>query len=117
GHEAGPEHAAAPYEGDEANGFEAGETAEREEAHGESGEPREHAANANGDGDGDRRRRRRGRRGGRRNRRGREGEARLASDAPHAENGADGEHDAIEPALADAVPDFGGPPRAHAPAQ
>jgi ribonuclease E len=112
--EAAPEHAGAHHEGDEANGFEAGEAAEREEPHGESGEPREQGAHANGDGDGDRRRRRRGRRGGRRNRRGREGEERFASDLPRADNG---EHGAIEPELAGTGADFGGPPVAHEPTE
>src|SRR5262249_58127086 len=50
---------------------------------------------------------RRGRRGGRRNRRGREGEERFASDAPHGE--ADQGGAAVEPEVADAVADFGGP--------
>jgi ribonuclease E len=109
-HETRPEPAGAQYAGDEANGFEAGDAAEREEAPGGSGEPREHGAHGDGDGDGDRRRRRRGRRGGRRNRRGRETEERFASDMPQAENG---EHGAVEPELADAVADFGGPPVAH----
>src|SRR5262249_58552481 len=82
--------------------------AEHDEGHGGASEPREHAAH--GDSDGDRRRRRRGRRGGRRNRRGREGDERFASDMPRAETG---EHGAVEPELADAVADFGGPPAAH----
>jgi ribonuclease E len=86
-----------------------------ETAHAGPGEPREHGAHLNGNGDGERRRRRRGRRGGRRNRR--EGEERVASDMPQG-----GMHETlespepagtIEPELADAVADFGGPPIAH----
>ncbi len=117
--DAAPEHAGAHDDGDEAHGLEAGEAAEHDDAQGGSGEPREHAVHGNGNGDseGDRRRRRRGRRGGRRNRRGREGEERLAPEAGHAENGGHGEHGAIEPELADAVADFGGPPMAHEPTE
>src|SRR5579883_1614554 len=114
--------------GDEAEG------GEHEAAHAGSGEPREHAPHLNGDGD--RRRRRRGRRGGRRNRRDREGEGHMAPDsasdmAPdmasdmasgmthgmdevhegQAEGHAEGPapHGTIEPELAHAVADFGGP--------
>jgi ribonuclease E len=97
-HETAAEHAVAHYDGDEGQPFEAGEAAEADEGQGEGGEPREHAEQ----GDGDRRRRRRGRRGGRRNRRGREGEEQFASDMP--QGGA-----AVEPELADAVAEFGGP--------
>ncbi|HEU5276645.1 MAG TPA: Rne/Rng family ribonuclease [Xanthobacteraceae bacterium] len=107
-HEAPPEHAAAPDE------FEGGEEDEAD-GHGEAergpGEPRERQAQ----GEGDRRRRRRGRRGGRRNRRDREGGERFAPDhAP--ERVSHGEHDAIEPELAEAVSDFGGPPLDREPA-
>jgi ribonuclease E len=97
--------AGASETGDEAAtagaGDAAGEAAEGEES-GRTGE--------GGDGD-DRRRRRRGRRGGRRNRRGRDGEGEGAyaggpngSDQPH-------EADGIEPEVADAVADLGGPIR------
>ena len=71
-----------------------------------------------GDPDGERRRRRRGRRGGRRNRRGREGEGFAAQNGngehhdrqPHEQHG-------VEPELADAVADLGGPGQAEAPAE
>jgi ribonuclease E len=110
-----PEHAVAHDDGDVGQRAEAIETgdmaepAERAEGDAGPGEPREHAprANGNGNGEGDPRRRRRGRRGGRRNRRGREGEERFGSDAPQGEQG---ERGVIEPELADAVADFGGPP-------
>jgi ribonuclease E len=104
-HETVPEHAVAHDEGDEGQPFEAGEAAEADEGRGEGGEAREHAGQGNGNGDS--RRRRRGRRGGRRNRRGREGEERFASDVPQGE--ADQGGAAVEPELADAVADFGGP--------
>jgi ribonuclease E len=104
-----PEHAVAHYDGEEGQPFEAAEAAERDEG-GAPGEAREHAANGNGESEGEaeRRRRRRGRRGGRRNRRGREGEERFASDTPQGEPGDQGGA-AVEPELADAVADFGGP--------
>jgi ribonuclease E len=60
-------------------------------------------------GDAERRRRRRGRRGGRRNRRGREGEAGYAGPNGHGEQAA---HQGVEPEVADAVADLGGPVRA-----
>jgi len=116
-HETVPEHTVAHYD---AEGGEAGEVggeaepAGPETAHAGPGEPREHGA-AHLNGDGERRRRRRGRRGGRRNRR--EGEERVASDMPH--GGMHETHEGhepegtIEPELADAVADFGGPPVAH----
>ena len=71
-----------------------------------------------GDPDGERRRRRRGRRGGRRNRRGREGEGIAAQNGngedherqPHEQHG-------VEPEVADAVADLGGPGQAEAPAE
>jgi ribonuclease E len=71
-----------------------------------------------GDPDGERRRRRRGRRGGRRNRRGREGEGFAAQNGngehhdrqPHEEHG-------VEPEVADAVADLGGPVQAEAPVE
>jgi ribonuclease E len=108
-HETTPEHAVAHDDGDEAQPFQAGEAAESDEG-GEPGEPGEARERApHGNDDGDRRRRRRGRRGGRRNRRGREGEERFASDAPHGEAGDEG-RGAVEPEVADAVADFGGPP-------
>jgi ribonuclease E len=94
-------------------------------AHDGDGEGTEEGARAedqdgqNGQGgdaaDGERRRRRRGRRGGRRNRRGREGEAEFRNgDGP---NGYAGDDDArgIEPELADAIADLGGPGRTEAP--
>jgi ribonuclease E len=120
GHEAAPEHAAAPYDPEGGTAGDAGEDAEadgHEAEHAGASEPREHGPNLNGDGDGDgeRRRRRRGRRGGRRNRRDREGEERFAPDAPQEIHSGHEGHDGgdqprtIEPALADAVADFGGP--------
>src|SRR6266851_672093 len=75
------------------------------EAQGQPGETRE--APGGGDGEGHRRRRR-GRRGGRRNRRGREGEP------LHAGNERSGP---IEPEIATAVSDFGGPPVDHEPVE
>jgi ribonuclease E len=69
------------------------------------------------DQDGEKRRRRRGRRGGRRNRRGREGEGGYA-----AQNGSGepyerqpGDQHGVEPELADAVADLGGPGQVEAP--
>jgi ribonuclease E len=108
-HETAPEHAVPHYDGEEGQPFEAGEAAERDDG-GAPGEAREPAANGNGEGEAEaeRRRRRRGRRGGRRNRRGREGEERFASDSPRGEAGDEGGA-AVEPELADAVADFGGP--------
>jgi ribonuclease E len=108
-HETAPEHAVAPYDGDEGQPLEAGEAAEHDEGRDEGGEAREHAAHGNGNGEAERRRRRRGRRGGRRNRRGREGEERFASDMPQDEAGDQGGA-AVEPELADAVADVGAPP-------
>jgi ribonuclease E len=115
-HETTPEHAVAPSE---FAGGEETEPGEFEEADGLQG-----PAEARGDGergDGERRRRRRGRRGGRRNRRDREGGERIASDMPgehgepreQGEHGEQGEQGTIEPELADAVADFGGPPVSH----
>jgi ribonuclease E len=120
---AGPEatsgHASAPEKHAFADDDEAGGSAEPH-----AGEPRESQPHGNGSGDptadGElRRRRRRGRRGGRRNRRDREGEERIDM-AGSGEHGAtehgSGEHgameapSAIEPELANAVADFGGPP-------
>jgi ribonuclease E len=75
-----------------------------------------HAANGEQNGEAERRRRRRGRRGGRRNRRGREGEGEFAGrqngghdDQPRQDHG-------IEPEVADASADLGGPSRDDAPA-
>jgi ribonuclease E len=94
--------------------------AEGDAGHDTEGEGGERPA-GNGEqlGDGDRPRRRRGRRGGRRNRRGREGEGEGAhagrnggpDDQPrhHDERG-------VEPEVADASADLGGPSRAQAPA-
>jgi ribonuclease E len=102
-----PEHAApeqagaVPYD---LEGGGEGDTGEPEDAQAGSAEPREHPPHRDGNGDGEPRRRRRGRRGGRRNRRDREGEERPAFDAVQG---------AIDPELADAVADFGGPPIAH----
>jgi ribonuclease E len=69
-------------------------------------------------GDADHRRRRRGRRGGRRNRRGREGEPGYAAQ----NGGGEGDHDdqghgqqGVEPEVADAIGDLGGPTRQEAP--
>jgi ribonuclease E len=130
GSEAVAGHASAPENHAFADDEETGGNAEPH-----AGEPRESQPHANGSGDptaeGElRRRRRRGRRGGRRNRRDREGEERIAPDmAGSGEHGA-AEHGsvehgameygamehgtvaphAIEPELAKAVADFGGPP-------
>jgi ribonuclease E len=116
--EGAPEHAVAPFDPEGGNGGgNAGEGTEadgHEAAHAGAGEPREQGSPLNGDGD--HRRRRRGRRGGRRNRRDREGEDRLAPDAPQEIHGGhEGGHEGddrpgVEPALVDAVADFGGPP-------
>ena len=97
--DAAPEHTAPDENGEAEDGeFEAGEHEPRA-----GGEPREQ-----GDVDGEpRRRRRRGRRGGRRNRRDREGgDEHHAGEMTH-EAGGD---TPIEPELAGAVADFGGPP-------
>jgi ribonuclease E len=104
GHETVAEHAIA-HEG---NGGEAAEaTGEGQPGRGPAGVPGQ-------DGDGEHRRRRRGRRGGRRNRRGREGEPGFAGP-----NGGPDEHqehrEGVEPEVADAVADLGGPSRAEAP--
>jgi ribonuclease E len=134
------EHAATPYDAEGGNGGDSGADAEaegHEAEHAATGEPHEGGAhlNGDGDGDGDRRRRRRGRRGGRRNRRDREGEERLAPDAQaetqgghehgdhehsghehsgHERGGHEGDdRPGVEPALAGAVADFGGPPVSH----
>ncbi|HEY2135332.1 MAG TPA: Rne/Rng family ribonuclease, partial [Xanthobacteraceae bacterium] len=117
-----PEHAVAHEDHAFTDDEEAGEThegparepREREPREHEprEGEPREAQPHANGGGDAEselRRRRRRGRRGGRRNRRDREGEERFGPDATQSGS----EHGPIEPELADAVADFGGPPVAH----
>ena len=90
----------------EDNESEDGEFEGEREPHAVGGEPGEHRGDADGDGE-PRRRRRRGRRGGRRNRRDRDGDERFAP-------GAEGQQGPIEPELADAVADFGGPPVAHA---
>jgi ribonuclease E len=103
-HETAAEHGVA-HEGDDDSAPDSG------------GEPAEARGEHRGEnGDGDPRRRRRGRRGGRRNRRGREGENGYA-----AQNG-NGEHHeqprephGIEPEVADAVADLGGPSQAEAP--
>jgi ribonuclease E len=101
---AGSEHAGAQDDEHDEAEFEGGERAEAHgaETHGEGGQPGE-SGEPRDRGDGERRRRRRGRRGGRRNRRDREGEERFASDT----------QSPIEPELADAVADFGGPPLSH----
>jgi ribonuclease E len=65
-------------------------------------------------GDAERRRRRRGRRGGRRNRRGREDEGTHAG--PNGGHESGDQPRGIEPEIADAVADLGGPPREEAPA-
>ncbi len=63
----------------------------------------------------ERRRRRRGRRGGRRNRRGREGEAEFRNgDGQNGQASHDDER-GVEPEVADAVADLGGPGRTEAP--
>jgi ribonuclease E len=70
----------------------------------------------NGEQRGDRGRRRRGRRGGRRNRRGREGEGGYAGpNGGHDDQPRQQEH-GVEPELADASADLGGPSREEAPA-
>ncbi len=117
-HETVAEHAVAHSD---FGGGEEAEPGEFEEGDGPQGGPAEPRVerHADGDrlGDGERRRRRRGRRGGRRNRRDREGGERFASDLPPGaeprEQGEHGEPDAIEPELADAVADFGGPSVTH----
>ena len=103
------ETAAEPAVAHEGNGEAAPESADGE-SEGRGEQP--------GDQDGERRRRRRGRRGGRRNRRGREGEGIAAQNGngedherqPHEQHG-------VEPELADAVADLGGPGQAEAPAE
>ncbi len=112
--EAAPEHAAPHDDPESGNGGDAAEGTEAdgpEAEHAGAGEPRERGPELNGDGE--HRRRRRGRRGGRRNRRDREGEERFGTDAPqemHGGHEGDDRPSTIEPALADAVADFGGPP-------
>jgi ribonuclease E len=73
----------------------------------QSAEPPAHGATESGETGEPRRRRRRGRRGGRRGRRGRDGDAPFAN--------AEDDHAPIEPELAEAVADFGGPPTENAP--
>jgi ribonuclease E len=121
GFEAAPGHASAPEDHPFADDDESGAAAEPR-----AGEPRESQPHGNGGGESNaegelRRRRRRGRRGGRRNRRDRDGEERIGPDSAQGfgEHGP-AEHDAmeqgtvapraIEPELANAVADFGGPP-------
>ncbi len=102
-HETVAEHAIA-HEG---NGGEAAEAAgEGQPERGPAGVPGQN-------GDGEHRRRRRGRRGGRRNRRGREGEAGFAG--PNGGHDEHQEHQGVEPEVADAVADLGGPSRAETP--
>jgi len=91
----------------EGNGGEAAEAA------GEVTSNRAPAGVPGQDGDGEQRRRRRGRRGGRRNRRGREGEAGFAG--PNGGHDEHQEHQGVEPEVADAVADLGGPSRAEVP--
>jgi ribonuclease E len=89
--------------------FEEGAEGEDSEDRTQPGHPHGAAPAENGEAGEARRRRRRGRRGGRRGRRGREGEAPLSGvENGHSpiENG----QQAIEPELADAIADFGGPP-------
>jgi len=102
-HETVAEHAVA-HEG---SGGEAAEAA------GEGQPERGPAGAAGPNGDGEHRRRRRGRRGGRRNRRGREGEPGFAG--PNGGHDEHQEHQGVEPEVADAVADLGGPSRAEAP--
>ena len=105
------EAVAAPEQAGAADGEELEAGAEHETQNGG-----ERPANGEQDGDAERRRRRRGRRGGRRNRRGREGEGEFAGrpnggpdDQPHhLEHG-------VEPEIADASADLGGPSREEAP--
>ena len=87
-------------------------------AHEADGGERLHTVNGEQNGDAERRRRRRGRRGGRRNRRGREGEGEYAG-RPDGGNGHAPDHaneHGVEPEVADASADFGGPSREDAPA-
>jgi ribonuclease E len=100
-HETVAEHAIA-HEGDD-------DTAPGAEAHAEA-RPEHRPGEQNGDAE--RRRRRRGRRGGRRNRRGREGEGGYAGPNGHGEQAA---HQGVEPEVADAVADLGGPVRTETP--
>jgi ribonuclease E len=73
----------------------------------QSAEPPAHGATENEETGEPRRRRRRGRRGGRRGRRGRDGDTPFAN--------AEDDQAPIEPELAEAVADFGGPPTDSAP--
>jgi ribonuclease E len=120
--EGAPQHAASD------EGADAGES---EGAHAEAHEdPEGHAGQAQPNGrpahpgeqrDGDGRRRRRGRRGGRRNRRDREEGGYAGQNGGHAPHeGQEQQHQehqhGVEPEVADAVADLGGPPREDAPA-
>jgi ribonuclease E len=97
-HETVAEHAIAHEDHNDGEDEEAGAEDEAPAGASETREP-------HGDGEGDmRRRRRRGRRGGRRNRRGREGEPSSWGDESRAP---------VEPEVAAAVADFGGPPVQH----
>jgi ribonuclease E len=101
-HETTAEHAVAHEGDDDAAPETAGAEAEGRGAH--QGE----------NGDAEHRRRRRGRRGGRRNRRGREGEGLQNGQGEHHEQ-QQREHHGVEPEVADAVADLGGPGLAGAP--
>jgi len=107
-HETVAEHAVAHESDDE----EAGEPVAADRP---AGQPETEEQRA----EGERRRRRRGRRGGRRNRRERDGEAPYAGQNG-GQQGPQDHHDApqhgIEPEVADAAADLGGPPRVEAPA-
>jgi ribonuclease E len=99
------EHAIA-HEGDD-------EAAPEQAAGHAEGRPEHRPDDQNGDAE--RRRRRRGRRGGRRNRRGREGEGEGSYAGPNGGHEAGDQQHGIEPEVADAVADLGGPGREDAP--
>jgi ribonuclease E len=105
--EAAPEHVEAREGDDDAATEAVGEQAEaRGEHRGENG-------------DAERRRRRRGRRGGRRNRRGREGEGGYVAQNGDGEGheSQPGDEHGVEPEVADAVADLGGPRQMEAPVE
>jgi ribonuclease E len=105
-HEAAAEQAVAHEADDDAAPETVGEQAEgRGEHRGE-----------NGDGEGERRRRRRGRRGGRRNRRGEGGYAPQNGHGEHDERQPHEQH-GVDPEVADAVADLGGPGQTEAPVE
>ena len=125
--EGAPQHAAS-HEGADAGESEGAHAEAHEDPEGHAGQaqPNGRPAHPGEQRDGDGRRRRRGRRGGRRNRRDREEGGYAGQNGGHAPHeGQEQQHQehqhqehqhGVEPEVADAVADLGGPPREDAPA-